>query len=994
MRARNCLCTLTVSALALTVAAYAAPRDAAVQGKGKVRSESSRLLTGADAQLRDDASGSVADGPGMYIRLTPANAGTPYPAGTVLDQPNETITIPSPPALVFLEARLDNYETVGDGTLKTMQVTVNSASYASGAGSALTNAAVACAPAGGDGGCVAAFAPAASATFCTVGGICENAYQTTRGQGRADYCFPAPNLPACSLASPDRACGDTTIGANVGSQPECYMATIVVAADGAAKGTYTVDTVPLGTFVQSGDGSTPPLSKVIPATIVIPTGSCCFSLGTPAAGCTDGLTQSECNALGAPRLFRAGQACPATGGPPCAECLTNGNDPLCNDNNACTTETCLNNQCIRGNIPGYVPGGDNCCNPANGAQAPRADADPCTTDTCSVDDAASLGVPNHSPAPDGTGCDDSNPCTAADECAGGLCAGHNVNGDPCATDADCQNGGDTPGAVCDGELCSCTLEPDVTFEKVDPPANNCYEEGDKITVAVHVGPAANTINGGQFAIVYDNTCLDFNSISVAPGPYSNVIFQQVNEGAGTIFFAVGVQLGGVGVQGNADMALISFNKLGDCDECVLCFTDNNPVHTYLTDDTGQPIGVNESCSKPIRLLPEITLDTPEGSLKVNTGCDSSNATVTWDAPSATSSCGDVTLVCTGEHVESGIALDGTCLGGTRNGLACTTQQNCPAGQCLPSPNGGGVFPIGNSNFCCTAGDPVCGGTLEQCWTVTVNDETSLDVEIQLSPTMVTKPGGGIVRCIKFEVFSNCIQAPLVFEEDMTFGGLFDLVGHFTGFVKIPSAVQPECITARDQLHTLRSCYTFNGSADCVDGVLNATFKGDPFFGGNWLIGGNLDGWKKDNPASSHDVIDILDFGSIVAEWLATYDSNGDSIPDGNTPCGVFDSTHADINGDGLVDLLDYSFISMNFLEDSKDCCCPGSSSLGNTNGRTEISVRELFESGQGDLAVADLNADGTVNLADMAALMQGVRPAQKPVDRGGKDSGTRSFNKR
>jgi len=984
MRARNCFCTLTVSALALTVAAYAAPRDAAAEGKGTSRTESSRLLSGADAQLRD-AAGGVATQGNPYYRFAPVVG--PQSAGSAVNTAAGTVTIGSPNNnLVYLEFRLDGWGSVEDGTLKTVQAQIDSATYTTGTGAPVDNAVRACVV---NADCEAIYGagPMSSFTFCNAL-VCENAFQQN---SRADFPFPGVSgVSACSLATPDRQCGSTALAPPIpDGAGEAYVGTVVLNVPAGAAGTYTIDMIPLGTFMQSGNNNVPPLAKITPAEIIIPVGSCCFGVGGPGAGCDENLTQAECDTRPAPRLpIRVGVSCAVE----CAECIVAAD---CTDQTgACSTYQCVNNTCIRNPIPGYVSGGPNCCNPANGQQAPRADADPCTTDTCTVNDAASLGVPNHSPAADGTGCDDDNPCTAADACTGGACAGHNVNGDPCATDADCQNGGSTPGAVCDGELCSCTLEPDLTFEKVDPPANNCYEEGDKITVAIHVGPAANTINGGQFAIVYDNDCLDFNSISVAPGPYSNVIFQQVNEGAGTIFFAVGVQLGGVGVQGNSDMALLSFDKLGDCDECVLCFTDNNPIHTYLTDDTGQPIGVNESCSKPIRLLPEITLDTPDGNLKVNTGCDSSNATVTWDAPSATSSCGDVTLVCTGEHVESGTILDNTCLGGTRNGLPCTSQQQCPAGQCLPGPNGGGVFPIGNSNFCCTAGDPVCGGTLEQCWTVTVNDETSLDVEIQLSPTMVTKPGGGIVRCIKFEVFSNCIQAPLVFEEDMTFGGLFDLVGHFTGFVKIPSAVQPECITARDQLHTLRSCYTFNGSADCVDGVLNATFKGDPFFGGNWLIGGNLDGWKKDNPASSHDVIDILDFGSIVAEWLATYDSNGDSIPDGNTPCGVFDSTHADINGDGLVDLLDYSFISMNFLEDSKDCCCPGSSSLGNTNGRTEISVRELFESGQGDLAVADLNADGTVNLADMAALMQGVRPAQKPADRGGKDSGTRSFNKR
>jgi len=377
-----------------------------------------------------------------------------------------------------------------------------------------------------------------------------------------------------------------------------------------------------------------------------------------------------------------------------------------------------------------------------------------------------------------------------------------------------------------------------------------------------------------------------------------------------------------------------------------------------------------SCSKEISATPEITIDVPE-TVKVKVGCNSAQATVTWDPPTGSQTCGPVILACTGSHLQSGTVW------GQDRVLH------------------GGKFPIGDSNFCCTVVEEKCDLDDEACWTVTVNDDTALDVEIQLSPTMDT--GGPLTRCIEFEVFANCVQAPLTFCEDITFGGLFDLTGHFDGIVKIPSAVQPACITARDKLHTLRSCYTFDPDEDCVDGVLHAVFKQDPFFGGNWLIGGNLDGWKKENPNASHDVIDILDFGQLAAEYLSTYDSNGDGIPDGNTPCPADchpDEANADVNGDGIADMLDMSFISMNFLEDSKDCCCPGSSSLGNTVGRTEISVRELFETGQGDLAVADLNADGMLNVADMQALMQGVRPTTKPADRGGKDGGTRSINRR
>ena len=966
MRARISLCSLTLGAVAFAVAVNAAPRETASAGKNGVRADASRVVAGDQAHLRAIVDGGVAEGALPYIRLTPVpGVGTADDANVDINTAGGSMIIRLAPKRAYFEWRVDGWGTLPAGSelLKTVQGQLDSAGLSSGSGAPLTHSVVACVTVAD---CTAALGTNTNvATGCSAG-VCESAFQNNT---RADTPNPANGIYACSNATPDRICGWTTLGLDVADPAgETYFGTLAVEVPAGAAGTYTLGLLPIGTFTQDQQSNSPVLAKLGDATLTIPTGRCCFAVGTANEGCVEDVTAADCAGRPQPSLFDTPP------GSTCAqECGCSLASQCVDERGQCATFQCVNNVCVSQNKPGYIPGGPDCCDPANGTFTPRADTDPCTTDVCAgvgSDDAASLGVATHTPAADGTGCDDDNPCTAEDACTGGLCAGNNVNGLSCVDDTDCQFGGDTPGAVCENGECACTLEPDLTFEKIDPPAGNCYDVGEKVAIAVHVGPAANIINGGQFAISYDNTCLDFVSISPAGAPYTNEIFEQVNEGAGTIFYAVGVELGGPqGNAGNSDMAIISFLKVGTCNSCNLCFTDVNPRHTYLTDDTGQPIGVNESCSKDINSQNDITLDTPD-SVKVNTGCNSAVATVTWPAVSASSECGAANLVCSGEHLQSGTVWG------------------------MDRISDGGVFPIGDSNFCCTASEGECGNSVEQCWTVSVNDETSLEVEIQLSPTMQTKPGGGITRCIKFEVFNNCVQAPLVFEEDVVFGGLFDLIGHFNGAIKIPSAVQPACITARDQKHTLRSCYLV-GDEDCDEnGVLHAVYKQDPFFGGNWLIGGNLDGWKKSNPQASHDIIDILDFGSIVAEWMKSYDSNGDTIADGNTPCGVFPGNHADINGDGLVDPLDYSFISMNFLEDSKDCCCPGSSSLGNVVGRTEISVRELFENDMADLAVADLNSDGMVNLADMAALMQGVRPANKPADRDGKGDGSRTINRR
>jgi hypothetical protein len=273
------------------------------------------------------------------------------------------------------------------------------------------------------------------------------------------------------------------------------------------------------------------------------------------------------------------------------------------------------------------------------------------------------------------------------------------------------------------------------------------------------------------------------------------------------------------------------------------------------------------------------------------------------------------------------------------------------------------------------------GKPDGCWTVTVNDVTSLDITVGLSPTSQSKPGDNLTRCIKFTLFSNCVQEPLVFSDDVTFGGLFEFVGKSTGKIKIPGSGQWDCITAQDQLHTLRSCYTFDGDEDCVNGQLNASFSGDPLLGGNWLIGGNLDGWKKDDPNAdpSLDVIDILDFGTFVSQYLHAY---GDT----DTPCGT-PGPNADINGDGVADLDDYAFISANFLVNSKLCCC--GPQTASAIAVTEISVAQLRADGRADLISADLNGDSLLNLADMAAFEQGVRPTTKTPAKGGSRSGSR-----
>lgn len=670
-----------------------------------------------------------------------------------------------------------------------------------------------------------------------------------------------------------------------------------------------------------------------PITLRVPVGQCCN--GVTCLG--DDFTQSECQAAGG--VFNSNNDC----NDPCA-CTTNSD---CNDNNGCTNNVCQAGQCV---FPSNVPAGQ-CCNPAGGGLTPINDGNECTSDACDPQ----TGTVTHPPVADGTSCtDDGNVCSL-DQCAAGTCSHVDITSIPCVADADCIAASGGASQTCGGltpGFCDCVANPPLTIDCADgeKPNPECFQEGDKVTLTVNVGGGTLAINGGQFRLVYDPTCLDF--LSIAPGsacdagsPYEVEIFEQVNESAGTIFYAVGINLiQNGGSNDGGTLACLSFAKIGTCTDCQVCFDDLNPQHTYLSGPGGQQVDPdlpNDGCGCHVQTNGVTTLTVPEGGA-FNADCDSPTAVVTWASPAAASdSCdGALDLVCTCSHTNPLVT------------------------DCSNLIANGGEFPQGTAEFECCATDS-CGVETCDSWTVFVSDETTLDLVLQLSPTMDPDQ---FTRCIEFGFYANCVEAPEIFKEEITFGPPFDFPGHATYSIKVPKG-QYACITARDQVHTLRSV----ASIECgSDGHLSAEFKGDPFFGGNWLIGGNLDG--------SH-VIDILDFGVLVSQYLKPGDVNN-TCDEIKAP-GYRD---ADINADGVVDSLDYAFIQGNFLEEDKDSCCPDD---GGTAGSypvfTSVTVQQLRQMGLGELAVADLNRDGVLDSADMEAFQAGVVPS--PARHNPKSSG-------
>lgn len=250
------------------------------------------------------------------------------------------------------------------------------------------------------------------------------------------------------------------------------------------------------------------------------------------------------------------------------------------------------------------------------------------------------------------------------------------------------------------------------------------------------------------------------------------------------------------------------------------------------------------------------------------------------------------------------------------------------------------YPTGVTTITWTATDDC--GNFSQCFqTVTVNAYNTMVVDLQLAGSFSTT----FTRCIRFELSSGGPGTTIV-DQNVTFvNGVANNVE-----VNVPCGLYT-CITARDRKHTLRR-------TDSAFAIVGVEYVAD-FTGGDALVGGNLndDSW-----------IDILDFGIFVGQFGTS--------PGANTLCGYV-GNHADISGDGTVNVLDFNFISLNFLQ-GHEANCSGVSGLVDDSTPAEtagpiqrISVRELIRRGWRDAVAGDLNHDGWLDANDIAQFLNG-----------------------
>ena len=235
----------------------------------------------------------------------------------------------------------------------------------------------------------------------------------------------------------------------------------------------------------------------------------------------------------------------------------------------------------------------------------------------------------------------------------------------------------------------------------------------------------------------------------------------------------------------------------------------------------------------------------------------------------------------------------------------------------------GMFPIGTSTVVWTATDSV-GQTSSLTRTITVANHQLLDVAVSMFGQITQNS----TRTIRVTVGG----ASQTFEMPLNAGA-----GSITG-IQVPVATSLPCVAVKDPEHSVSKT-----GAGSVSGVRYAASV-----------------VLRQGDSNDDNIVDVLDFGIFV----------GDRGVDA-TRRGI-----SNFNSDPVVNNGDFQFISLSFFQVGETC----GAFDGPGRPISRISVKELRRRGMGELAQADINRDGWLDLRDIQLYMQGIEPMPLPAN--------------
>ncbi len=384
------------------------------------------------------------------------------------------------------------------------------------------------------------------------------------------------------------------------------------------------------------------------------------------------------------------------------------------------------------------------------------------------------------------------------------------------------------------------------------------------------------------------------------------------------------------------------------------------------DDVSAPVA--GTCSPDVNIIETSDVACPfDGRVVVPADCGTKKATIEFDPITITNSCeGEIIPDCTLNYYPP--CTDNTDCGGAECGTInpgfCDAPVTAPNTCNNPAlAETGGAFCRGLTTISCQA-TSACTGKSVCSFEIENNGMNEVIADVELSPTLIGgSPFDPLVRCLEFNV-SRCGsigEIPTIVNAEIELGQPGDIAGHGTAVFEVPAG-NWECITARDPWHSLGS----SCQLECVDNVYRATFKGAPDFAEcSWLTNGNLNG------DDVIDILDFVTFMSINDQQIdpdttcdmmpPTDDGEGQKHGDINGD-GVID----------LLDFsfIAINFFKDDKSGCDQVCGIPTSPAL-RTGPRTEVSVRELIDRGFSlrFLQSIDINSDQKIDLTDVTGAI-------------------------
>ena len=219
---------------------------------------------------------------------------------------------------------------------------------------------------------------------------------------------------------------------------------------------------------------------------------------------------------------------------------------------------------------------------------------------------------------------------------------------------------------------------------------------------------------------------------------------------------------------------------------------------------------------------------------------------------------------------------------------------------------GAAFPVGTTTVTWSATDP-CGNVTFATTTVTVNNYNTSEFVVSYDGGYPASSSRNFALDIHGDNGNNARSTSAMFAAGTASFSITDL-----------AIATYDCVSIRDIGHSLRRRVAM--SVVGTDWSATAT-----------LIAGDLNG---------NDVIDVVDWGMYIV---------------GNS--------NADLDGNGSINSTDGAIIISNFGKQSDAVC--GGALMGPPEPISAISVAELVDLGMADLAAADLNNDGWLDMEDV-----------------------------